>query len=299
MPSILAALKRKKLLVSDGAWGTMLMGAGLRPGECPELWSVERPEALLNIGRQYLDAGADLITTNSFGASRFNLARYGLGERAAELNAAAAAISRQAAGPDHCVIASVGPTGKMVLMGDVTEQDLYDAFCEQVVALEKGGADACCIETMSAIDEAIQAVRAAKDHTTLEVICTFTFEREMGGVYYTMMGVTPEQMATALVEAGADIIGTNCSQGPLPMVSIVREMRAAAPTVPILVHPNAGCPTHTDAGDIYPETPESMAACVHDLVSAGADIIGGCCGTTPAHIRAIARAVDIERAQIA
>jgi 5-methyltetrahydrofolate--homocysteine methyltransferase len=187
----------------------------------------------------------------------------------------------------------------MVLMGDVTEQDLYEAFREQAIALEAGGAHACCVETMSAADEAIQAVRAVKENTALEVICTFTFEREVDGAYYTMMGVTPSQAATAAIEAGADIIGTNCSQGPGPMVSIVGEMRAAAPTVPIIVHPNAGRPMHTEQGDIYPETPESMSARVHELVAAGATIVGGCCGTTPAHIRSIAMAIDIERMRLA
>ena len=274
-------------LVSDGAWGTFLQRSGLEPGECPELWCAEHRDVVLGIARSYVEAGADMIQTNSFGGTRFKLAHYGLDARVAELNEAAAAISREAAGPDAHVIASIGPTGKMLLMGDVTEEELYDAFREQAVALERGGADACCIETMAAIDEATLAVRAARDNTALEVICTFTFEKTLQGEYRTMMGVSPIDIVSPLLEAGAHIVGTNCGNGMERMIDIVKEIRAATADTPILVHANAGIPVNIDGVDQFPETPEDMAARIGELTAAGANIVGGCCGTTPDHIRAI------------
>jgi len=274
-------------LVSDGAWGTFLQRSGLEPGECPELWCAEHRDVVLGIARSYVEAGADMIQTNSFGGTRFKLAHYGLDARVAELNEAAAAISREAAGPDAHVIASIGPTGKMLLMGDVTEEELYDAFREQAVALERGGADACCIETMAAIDEATLAVRAARDNTALEVICTFTFEKTLQGEYRTMMGESPIDIVSPLLEAGAHIVGTNCGNGMERMIDIVKEIRAATADTPILVHANAGIPVNIDGVDQFPETPEDMAARIGELTAAGANIVGGCCGTTPDHIRAI------------
>jgi 5-methyltetrahydrofolate--homocysteine methyltransferase len=279
------------VLVSDGAWGTELHKKGLKPGECPELWCVEHRDAVLAIARSYVAAGADMIETNSFGGTRFKLAHFGLAGRVAELNRAAAAISREAAGPERHVIASVGPTGKMLLMGDVEEQALYDGFKEQLAALEQGGADACCIESFFAIDEATLAVKAAKENTKLEVICTFTFERTAQGEYRTMMGVSPADMALAMLKAGADIIGTNCGNGMERMAAIVREIRQAAPKAPILVHANAGMPVEKAGKTVFPETPDIMAKHALETVKAGANIVGGCCGATPEHIRAIARAV--------
>jgi 5-methyltetrahydrofolate--homocysteine methyltransferase len=287
MNTIREQIEAGATLVSDGAWGTFLQRSGLQPGECPELWCVEPRDVVLNIAGSYVEAGADMVETNSFGGTGFKLAHYGLGARVAELNEAAAAISREAAGPDRHVIASIGPTGKMLLMGDVTETELYDAFREQAVALERGGADACCIETMAAIDEATLAVRAARENTGLEVICTFTFERTVQGEYRTMMGTSPTEMTLALLEAGAHIIGTNCGNGIERMIDIVREIRDTAADAPILVHANAGMPVNVGGVDQFPETPEDMVSRVDELVSAGANIIGGCCGTTPEHIRAI------------
>ncbi len=290
--SILTALQAGKVLVSDGAWGTFLQKKGLKPGECPELWCVERRSEVLDVARSYVDAGADMIESNSFGGSRFKLEHFGLGDRVVEINEAAALISREAAGPGKWVIASIGPTGKMLVTGEVSEDDLYAAFKEQAMALARGGADALCIETMSATDEAVIAIRAARENTDCEVICTFTFQRGAKGQYRTMMGVSPANAAREAVQAGAHIIGPNCGNGMEQMIEIVQEMRAAANQAPILVHANAGLPKNVNGVDVFPENPDEMAARVKAVVGAGANIVGGCCGTTPAHIRAIRKAVD-------
>lgn len=285
-------VKSGKFLVSDGAWGTFLQKKGLMSGECPELWCVDRPDDVKAIAKSYIDAGADMVETNSFGGTCFKFEHYGLQDRVSEINEAAAKASKAAAGDNKWVIASIGPTGKMLITEEVTEQQMYDAFKEQAIALEKGGADAVCIETMSDIEEAVLAIKAAKENTNCEVICTFTFERTVRGDYRSMMGVSPSAGALAAIEAGADIIGTNCGNGMERMLDIVKEMREAAPDMPILLHANAGLPKNIDGVDVFPETPEMMAAFVDAMIEAGGNIIGGCCGTTPAHIAAIKKAVE-------
>ncbi|MBN2351151.1 MAG: homocysteine S-methyltransferase family protein [Spirochaetales bacterium] len=289
--TITESVRQGRLLVSDGAWGTFLQEKGLPPGECPERWCLDRPEAVLEVARSYVEAGADMIETNSFGGSRLTLEHYGLADRASEVNEAAARISRNAAGPDRWVIASMGPTGKMLVTGEVTEDELYAAFREQAEALERGGADAICVETMSDAAEAAAAVRAAREHTRLEVICTFTFDLTAKGEFRTMMGLTPAEAATSAAASGAHIIGANCGNGFERMIGVVEEMRAAVPDLPILVHANAGLPRVENGATVFPETPAMMAALVPVLVKAGANVVGGCCGTTPAHIRAIKEAV--------
>jgi len=289
--NILDELKKNKVLLSDGAWGTLLQVRGLQPGECPELWNITHKTDLLNIAESYLLAGSDIIETNSFGGSVFKLSQYGLGDRVSEINRIAAAISREAAGKEKHVAGSVGPTGKLLMMGDVTENELYSAFCDQAVALEKGGADIIIVETMSAIDEASIAVRAARENTRCTVIITMTFSREEPGEYRTMMGVSPEEMVVSMKEAGAHIIGSNCGNGIEDMIGIVKAIRALDNEIPVMIQANAGIPELIDGKTVFRESPEMMASFVPELIKAGANIIGGCCGTTPDYIREMARAL--------
>jgi 5-methyltetrahydrofolate--homocysteine methyltransferase len=279
------------ILISDGAMGTYLQAKGLKPGECMESWCVSHPEVVKGIHEDYIAAGADILETNSFGGTSYKLEPYGLAHKVRELNLAAVALAKHAGAGKVYVAAAVGPTGRIVEDegGDVTPQDLYKAFQEQVVALEEGGADALCIETMASLTEALQAIKAAKDNTKLPVICTFTFDAGARG-FRTMMGVTPERAAREAVAAGADIVGANCGNGIVNMIEIARQTRTAQPNTPILINANAGMPVLEGEKTVFKETPEFMASKVSDLIKAGAQIIGGCCGTTPDHIAAIAKA---------
>lgn len=283
-------IKLGKILISDGAWGTFLQKKGLQPGECPEMWNLTHRSDVLDIAKSYIHAGAHMIETNSFGANRIRLSHFGLENKVVELNRVAAEISREAAGKNKHVLGSIGPCGKMIMTGDVTESELYEVFCEQASALERGGADALCIETMSDITEATLAVKAARENTSCEIICTFSFDRTISGDYRTMVGVSPKEMALALKSAGADIIGTNCGNGMERMIDIVKEIRSVS-DLPLLVHANAGLPQISNEGLFYSDTPEIMANYLPALIAAGANIIGGCCGTTPEHIALMAQKV--------
>jgi 5-methyltetrahydrofolate--homocysteine methyltransferase len=289
--TILDELKNNKILLSDGAWGTFLQAKGMKPGECPELWNITRRSDVLEVAKSYVLAGSDIIETNSFGGSRIKLSQYGFGDRTSEINEAAASISREAAGSNKHIAGSIGPTGKMLLMEDVTEAELYDGFREQAISLEKGGADIIIVETMSAIDEASLAVIAARENTKCTVIITMTFSGDLKDEYHTMMGVSPAEMVISMKEAGAHIVGSNCGNGIEEMIGIARAIRAADHRIPIMIQPNAGTPELIDGKTVFRESPEFMASFVPQLIKAGANIIGGCCGTTPEHIRRMAKII--------
>jgi 5-methyltetrahydrofolate--homocysteine methyltransferase len=261
MGKILEKIAEGKTMVSDGAWGTFLHQKGLKVDECPESWNLSRPEDVREIAQSYVDAGADLILTNSFGGSRHKLEGYGLQDQVYELNKAAAEISKKAAGDRALVLGSIGPTGIMVMMGEVPPQEIFKGFMEQARGLADGGVDGIVVETMADPEEARLAIEAVKKVCELDVACTFTFSKTQTGEYRTMMGTGVEEFLEMALSAGADI--------------------------PILVHANAGLPQYRDGQTVFPELPGEMAPQMKDLVAAGANMVGGCCGTTPEHIRQI------------
>ena len=287
MSLLLDRLKKSEILISDGAMGTMLQDKGLKAGGCPEEWNITHPDEVRAIAEAYLKAGSNVILTNTFGGSRFKLAKFGLEANVAEFNKAGVSLAKKAALQyGGIVVASLGPTGEfMQPLGTVTEGEMYDVFREQILAQIQGGADAICVETMSALQEISIAIKVVKENTAVPAIATMTFDKGMQG-YKTMMGVSIKEAAIGLEKAGADIIGTNCGNGIGPMVDIVMEMRRYS-SKPILVHANAGVPELIHGKTCFRDTPRDMAKKVPELIDAGANIIGGCCGTTPEHIRAI------------
>lgn len=288
--TLLERLRAGETVVGDGAWGTMLMARGLLPGQPPERWTLERPDALAEIARLYLDAGAELITTNTFGASPLRLRMHGLDGETERLNARAVEIVRQAVGRRAYVSASVGPTGHLLApLGDASRDEVYSGYARQIGALAAAGADAICIETMTDIEEATLAVRAAKATAPeVPVLAAMSFDITRRGAF-TVMGVAPATATARLHAAGADVVGANCGTGPAAMRQVADEFRAASER-PGIFQPNAGLPEQTSAGLSYPQTPDAFADEAVHLVHPGIGrIIGGCCGTTPEHIKALAR----------
>jgi methionine synthase I (cobalamin-dependent) len=275
-------------VVTDGAWGTQLQARGLAPGDCPDEWNLSRPALVGEVARAYVEAGSRVILTNTFGANRVTLAGHGLAEQAAEINRAGVAISRRAAGPGVLVFASIGPSGKLVLTGETSEEELRAAFGEQARALAEAGADALVVETMSDLVEAKIALEAAQS-TGLPVVACMVFDtgRQRDR---TMMGATPEQVAQELTQAGADVIGANCGVGIESYVPICRRLKAATGR-PVWIKPNAGLPELRGGRTVWKMTPQGFAGYVPQLVEAGASFIGGCCGTNPDFIRAVAAAL--------
>ena len=288
----LSNLIARGTVVADGAMGTELQRAGLEVGESGERWVLEHPDRLEAIHRSYLAAGSQLLITNSFGANRWVLGRYGLADRVEEVNREAAVVARRAAGDAAMVLGDIGPFGGFLRpLGDVDPSDLEAAFTRQAAALLEGGADGVIIETMSALEEVTVAVRAARRAGARLVVASLAFDRLPNGRLRTMMGVSPEQAAAALVAEGADVLGANCGtrMSTADFVGVVAAFRGAA-RHPVMVQANAGSPELVDGRAVYHLSPEDFAAGMREVLVAGAAIVGGCCGTMPAHIAALASA---------
>lgn len=289
---LLNAIRAGRVRVGDGAMGTLLQEAGLDDGGAPELWNVERPDVIERILENYVAAGSRLITTNTFGGSRPRLAMHGLKDRVAELNEAAARLARAVADrhPDVFVAGDVGPTGDLMEpMGNLTADDAIALFSEQIAALAAGGADAVLIETMSDLAEVGAAVSAAKAVAPgLPVIATMSFDTNLR----TMMGVRPADAVVALAAMGVDVVGANCGRGVDEMRVIAAQMAQARPEGTLLImQSNAGLPQLVDGEFVYTGTPAEMAAFAVEMRELGIDVVGACCGSTPAHMAAISAAL--------
>ncbi len=292
MGDLLAAIRDGRVRVGDGAMGTLLQEAGLDDGGAPELWNVERPEVIEGIFADYVAAGSRLITTNTFGGSRPRLAMHGLEDRVVELNEAAARLARRVADrqPDVYVLGDVGPSGDLMEpMGTLTAADAVDLFSEQIAALAAGGADAVLIETMSDLAEVEAAVAAARAVAPdLPVIATMSFDTNLR----TMMGVRPADAVVAMVAMGVDVVGANCGRGVDEMRVIAGQMAQARPEGTLLImQSNAGLPQLVDGEFVYTGTPDEMAAFAIEMRGLGIDVVGACCGSTPAHLAAVSAAI--------
>ena len=282
-------LVKTRTVLFDGALGTELMARGLPIGMAPEIWNVERPELVREVHAAYFAAGADIVTTNSFGGNPLKLAAHGLEGQAYELNHAAARLAREAAPAGRYVAGSIGPTGKFLKpQGPCTEQDLESTFADQVRGLAAGGVDVLIIETQYDLREALAAVRGARSVSTLPIFVTMTFNARPRG-YFTLMGDTVARSAAELERAGAAAFGANCTLASDQMAACIRACREAT-RLPLIAQANAGQPVVGDEGRIaYTQTLEDYVRFVPDIVRAGAGFVGGCCGTDPSFIRAMAR----------
>jgi 5-methyltetrahydrofolate--homocysteine methyltransferase len=292
MNPILERLKNGEVLVADGALGTMLFQRGLKPGECPELFNLTHPEILVEIASLYLQAGADIIQTNTFGGSPLKLSNYQLEARIKEINGIAVSIVKKVVDDKAYVSGSCGPSGEMLEpYGNIEEETMYNSFKEQISAMISVGIDLICIETMTDLQEIMLAVKAAKSVSLrTPVMATMTYDKVPKG-FYTIMGVNIEKTVEGLTEAGADIIGSNCGHGIDDMIEIAKQFKTIS-SKPIVIQSNAGLPENKDNEIVYRESPSYFAEKTIELIEAGVSIIGGCCGTTPEHIGAIRKVVD-------
>ncbi len=275
-----------EILILDGATGTYLQQHGLESGGSPELMNADTPDTIRGMARDYFDAGSNIVLTNSFGGTKFRLKHYNAQDRVTELNQLAAEHAKSQAGPSQYVAGSIGPTGEFIEpLGMVSEAEMYDAFAEQVTALAAGGADAVMIETQMVLEEAAIAIRATRENTDLVVMASMVFDKGPRG-FFTMWGTSPEDAATGLLAAGADVVGSNCGNGIDRMVEIAAKMRAVV-DCPLVIQSNAGIPAYKSGEIIYPESPEYMAERYKKLAQTPVQILGGCCGTTSEHIHAL------------
>lgn len=283
-------LAEKKTVVFDGAMGTMLMAAGLKAGESPELWNIEKPSVLMEIHRKYYEAGSDVIHTNTFGGNAVKLGDRGLSDKMEKVNVEAAKLAREARPAGKLVAGDIGPTGKLMKpLGDLAPEEAEEAFFMQAQALLKGGVDLISIETMFSLQEALAAVRAAKRLGSILVIAAVTYNKTKKG-FFTMMGESVSQVVSALEDAGADVIGSNCTLGSKEMIELTAEIRRATKKT-ILIQPNAGKPLTRKGVTTYQQNPAEFAEHGKLIKAAGAGMIGGCCGTNPEFIRALAQAL--------
>ena len=292
MNPILKRIRNGEILIADGAMGTMLFAKGLKPGEPPESVNLKNPEILEEIAQAYLDAGADIIQTNTFGASPLKLSDYGLQDKTEEINRIAVERVKRVVGNKAYISGSCGPSGKLLKpFGDTEPDDIYQSFKRQMKSLINAGIDLICIETMTDLNEATLAIKAAKSISTIiPVMATMTFDETPRG-FFTIMGVSINDAVTGLQKAGADIIGSNCGNGIENMIKIAREFKKLT-ILPTIIQSNAGIPEMKDGKLVYSETPEFFGEKAKELIDAGVSIIGGCCGTTPEHIKAIRKVVD-------
>jgi methionine synthase I (cobalamin-dependent) len=284
MNALIEELTAAGPVLTDGAWGTELQARGLETGEMPDFWNLSHPDRVEEVARAYVEAGSQVILTNTFRANRIALAHHPDKEKVAEVNRAAVEISRHAAAGRARVFASIGPCGKLLMMGDVDETAVRDAFSEQARAQAEAGADAIVVETMADLAEAKLAIEASKA-TELPVVACMVFDSGKNRDR-TIMGVTPTQAAEELTRIGADVIGANCGAGIEDYIPVCASL-AAATQLPIWIKPNAGLPELVDGELVYPTTPDEFAGSLHKLVDAGAQFIGGCCGTSPEFIAAL------------
>lgn len=275
------------VILADGGWGALLGQRGLPAGAPPERWTLEHPEVIDEIARAYADAGAEVITTNTFGGSPMRLAQHGLADHFEEINRRAVEIVRSAVGDRVYVSASMGPTGKLLApLGDANADDVQRGFAEQARVLVDAGADLVCIETMIDLEEALLAVRAVRSISAdIPIMATMTFDMTKRGAF-TVMGTSVSKAADVLAGAGADLVGSNCGASVEEMLQVADEFLASS-KAPVAIQPNAGLPSVKDGKLVYPESPEHFAESVAPLATAGVRLLGGCCGTTPAHIRAL------------
>lgn len=278
-------LVSERTVLFDGGMGSMLIDAGMKPDECPELWNVDKSSIIKEVHQRYFDAGADVVLTNTFGGTEIKLGTKGLEKRAEELNKAAVRNARSICKANQYVAGDVGPTGKFLPpVGDITEGELYQSFSRQAGVLLQGGVDIIVIETMYDLREALQAVKAVRDiSSSIPLVTTMTFEKKKRG-FFTLMGDTPEKCFSALESSGVNIVGANCTLEARDMVELCKLVRDKTP-LPLIFQPNAGQPDVIDAQVAYPQTPKEFARDIDQLVESGASVVGGCCGTTPAFIK--------------